>query len=399
VALASVKAPAPIDISDRPKVAARKKALKTLARWVHAGFISEQDAKRLARSKAEPLEVLKAASALVTAQAKTSDYSGVGNDDRTTAPTRDEVFNALRLAESSKKGMQELIDRTVHERRASTTRAARKIAAVEERVAVIKEAIDKGVRGIPLKKLILRTIPASEIRLASRYLNPLLKDSGALEGADKTVKSYEGVAYRQVPQRVASVNPHAREVQAMLAWTAQTLNEGFAGKDLTDILSSKFSSTVRKAGAKELKALRQEHEGGSGFIYVNASAYASKTGTQGCENAASKHRANRVRFVLAMDRCATCAKARKKADGTRVCGPYKKEIVTASDLPDEIQEMRLANVKAANMDDAESTASMFASAYDPGEFNLQGALDRDIEFDVAPEGEDLADIVFGGMEF
>jgi hypothetical protein len=398
-ALASVEAPAPIDISNRPKEAARRKAIKTLARWVHAGFITEQDAKRLARSKAEPIDVLKAASALATSVPKSAQYSGVGNDDRVAAPSRDEVFTALHLAETSKKGMQELIDRTVMERRASSTQAARKLESIQEKVATIKTAIDKGVRGLPLRKLILRTIPAAEVRLASRYLVPLLKESGALEDADKTSKIYEGVAYRQIPQKVASVNPHAREVQAMLAWTSRSLNEGFAGNDLDELLAAKFSSTVRNAGAKELKELRKAHEGGAGFIYVDASAYASKTGTKGCESASLKHRANRVRFVLGMDRCATCAKSRKKADGTHVCGPYKKEIVTASDLPDEITEMRRANVKAANMDDAESTASMFESGYDAAEFDLQSPLENDLEFDAAPEGEELADIVFGGMEF
>lgn len=398
-ALASIKPPAPIDTSDRPKVAARKRALKTLARWVHAGFLTEQDAKRLARSKAEPIDILKAASALATATPKSAEYSGVGNDDRLPAPSRDEVFTALRLAETSKKGMQALIDQTVMQRRASSTRAAKKIESVQEKVATIKEAIGKGVRGQPLKNLILRTIPASDVRLASRYLNPILKESGALEDGGKTARTYDGVAYRQVPQRVASVNPHEREVRAMLAWTSRTLNEGFAGQDLDELLAAKFSSTVRKAGASELKALRKAHEGGSGFIYVDASAYATKTGTKGCESAAPRHRANQVKFVLAMDRCATCAKARKKADGTRVCGPYKKQIITASDLPDEIAGMRQANVKAANMDDAESVASMFESGYDPSEFDLQSPLDHDIEFESAPENEKLAEIVFGGMEF
>jgi hypothetical protein len=398
-ALAGVETPEPINVSHRPLEAKKAQALVTLARWVKAGLLAESDARRLAKSNAEPFDILKAASALVTAVPKTADYSGMSNDNQPAATaSREDVFTALRLAEKKSKSVQTLVDATVKQRKTASSHLAKKIATLQAKVDKIKAAIDRGITGKPLQAMIVRVIPPKDVKLAARMLGPVLRKTGALEEKRAGRQEYAGPAYRAVPQKVAEVSPHAREVEAMLKWTRQAMCEGFAGNDLRDLIQTRFSATVRKEGASQLSALRKTHEGGSGFIYIEAAAYATKGGTKGCEEGALKHRANQVKHVLAMKKCRSCALANKLSDGSRVCQEYNKTLVSASDFPSEVPSMRKANIKAANAGDAELTASLFAPTFNPDEFGLHNGSLEDIAFEAGPQANDLGEILFGGLE-
>jgi hypothetical protein len=362
-----------------------------------AGLISREDARRLAKSDADPFDMLRSASRLVVTSKEATDYSGIGNDVRVPAASSEQAQHDLRQAGQKARADQEQVDAIAQERRAKSTRAAKNIEKIQSLVVKIEGAIEKGVRGQPLKDLIARTIPKEDARFAMRFLGPLLQKTGALEEGTATPRTYEGTSYRPVEQKIATVTPREREVEAMLHWTRRSMNEGFAGNDLDSLLEMKFSKAVRKAGAEQMKALRQQHEGASGFLYVEASAYASKEGTKGCESGAVKHRANQIKNVLGMSRCASCALANRLPDGTPICQEYNKRLVRASDLPDEMPQIKRANIKLANAGDAEATASLFAPTFDPSEFDLQN--ETDIEVEAAPSTEELGEILFGGMEW
>lgn len=401
-ALAQVQAPEAIDISHRPVEARRRKALAHIAKWAAQGLLTEQQAQRLAASDADPVQVLNTAAALVKHTKEAREYTGAPNDARVAAEqvTTEDIWESLRLAEKRVKESQSEVDATVQERRAQSTRAARKLAQIEEKVAQVKATITKGVRGQALRDFIARTIPrdSDARRVATKMLAPILKESGALEDTPSAPQTYQGRAYRQVEHRVSSVTPHMREVSGMLRWVREAMNEGFAGKDLDDLIRTRFSASVIKNGSEQLEQVRRQHEGAAGHLYIDASVYASEVGTKGCDKGALKHRANAVGTVLAMDRCAGCALRKVKADGTPVCTKYNKRLASESDLPDQIDHMKAANIKAANMTDQEATASLFSPSYDPSEFNLHNANLDTVE---VPEHdvEAISEILFGGMEW
>lgn len=208
---------------------------------------------------------------------------------------------------------------------------------------------------------------------------------------------------KEAREALATVQPPApinKVGAAVVAYAKRVMSEGKAGRVLSDILRARFSSDARTAAEPGLASVREQHEGGAGFVYVDASAYASPAGTTGCERGATRHRANQLKYVYAMDRCATCVLASVRPDGSRVCREYNKTLVTAADLPDEMATIRRNNIRLADLPDQELTASYFAPAYDPQEFELRNAtFDGQLEFDAAPDQKELSDILFGGMEF
>ena len=180
----------------------------------------------------------------------------------------------------------------------------------------------------------------------------------------------------------------------MLRWSRRALNEGSMGDEFDTLLKLKFAKDVRTAAKKELQALRDEHEGLAGNLYVDASAYASKSGTTGCDKGAARHRGNGVRNVLAMDRCNGCVFANIKTDGSTVCQKYNKNLMDKLPAEDTRAIQREA-IRLANASDAERTASLFADTYDPGEFNLSNDMD-DFDYSFTPS-ENLSGIWFEGM--
>jgi hypothetical protein len=182
-----------------------------------------------------------------------------------------------------------------------------------------------------------------------------------------------------------------------LRWVRQAMSEGFAGRDLTSLIERRFANDVLAEARPVIDQTRKAHEGASGFIYVDAAAYASERGVKGCEDGALKHRANTLRTVLAMDRCGTCAHARTLEDGTAKCGVYGKVLASAEDFGTDLDRIKTANIKTVNSTDAEVTASMFASKFDPTEFSLHNAAMTGFDLAPLPEHEKMGEIALGGM--
>jgi hypothetical protein len=179
------------------------------------------------------------------------------------------------------------------------------------------------------------------------------------------------------------------EILGYLKWARQKMAEGEMGNELTTFLKARFALPLRKAARELLKEIRSNHEGLSGHLYVDAEAYASKTGTTGCEAGALKHRTNGIKHVLAMSRCAGCTFA--NANG--VCTQYNKKL--ASKPPTANPKLYQAEaLRLANANDSEVTASMF----NPHEFNLRNEPLEDLHVAGDSTPENLGEVLFGGME-
>ena len=265
--------------------------------------------------------------------------------------------------------------------------------AKQAALRVIK-AIKSGLRGHLLQQAIGRMVPADVRGITAKYINPILQKTGALNEPEGPA-TYKGVKFeRHVAQKKAS-SPLFQEVQGALKYARQAMSEGFAGQDLDALLSRRFPEQILTAMEGPFKELRAVHEGGAGFIYVDADAYASPSGVTGCEKGALKHRANQIPAVTQMSRCVSCTLVRTLEDGTRKCGVYNKVLLDDTTGP-EMDQMRRANLKVSNMSEGEQIGSMFAQTYDPNEFGLRNSnLDGDI-----PEAVEYAelDVSFGGWD-
>jgi hypothetical protein len=241
--------------------------------------------------------------------------------------------------------------------------------------------------------------PEMVLKVATAFAN----SSGTRKTAMKksaTAKDYEGHIAKQALQQRPKTKKLAADEKAMrlaskasgiqvsefrslARWARRKMSEGMAGNDLTTLMDLRFASPLRTAGEGLIAMLREEHEGLSGHLYVDAAAYASKTGSTGCEKAASKHRANTVPFVKAMPRCGSCTLA--NSDG--VCTKYGKELM--HQLPSDAAQFKAQMVHAADAPDHEITASLF----NPGEFNLAASMD--VEADEPALTEDIGEVLFG----
>jgi hypothetical protein len=206
--------------------------------------------------------------------------------------------------------------------------------------------------------------------------------------------------YERAPTEAPKVaaGPAYGETDRLVRWAMQQMSEGYAGKDLTDLLASRFASSVRTAASSALKQLRAKHEGLAGHLYVDAEAYASKSGTAGCEKGALKHRANQVPAVLQMSRCGSCALRVAKADGTPVCSLYNKALVASAPTEDP-KAFQAEMLRLADGTDADRTASLFASTYENDfQLGVDGELDH-LNLADMPPSEEVGEVLFGGMEF
>lgn len=407
--LDKVEAPAPISTAHRPIEAKKKQAHVRIAKMVRAGLLDKADGARLVQSEASPRAIMQTASALVHERAaQTGDYSGIANAGLPEVPqnvTRKAALAYLGNAEKEARKRQAIVDGEVKLREFNASRKGRALQDLSERCFRIASQVERGLRGEALAREIRRNITAEESQAASMMLGTMVREQGldlraALEPRRKAAKTYEGHEYRVAQAETRDIAARPQEVRGLLKWALQKMNEGMAGDDLTALLSARFSGTARTAAEGDLRALRAEHEGLAGHLYVDASAYASATGMKGCEKGGTQHRANAIPTVMEMPRCGSCTRRVAKADGSFVCQVYNKPLVTASDLPvEDIRAYQKQSIKAANASDAELTASLFAPSHDPSEFNLHNAAADDIGFEDAPDAEEIGEVVFGGMEW
>ena len=355
---------------------------RKLASMVENHLLTPGDRDRLLASEAHPKEVLKAAATLAGA-AKNGTYEGArmtvfAGLNRSTPV--EEVEGAWRAS-------------------AQTKRASRVAAAVEK----VKTAVEHGIRGAKLMGVIRRTIHPADARLAGKTLGPFLRETNALAEPVHTPSEYAGHKYAPHVAKRASVNVSPETLQAwrnrsVVGWVRRAMNEGFAGKDLDALVEKRFASDVLAVAQEAISAARRQHEGGAGFMYIEASAYATPDGVKGCEQGALKHRANQVKTLLAIpNKCDTCAHARTHENGTVRCALYNKVLVTREDFGATFDTMKQANIRSANMDDQEATASLFAPTYNEGEFNLHNASLDGFSLTAFPENDKVRDVAFGGL--
>jgi hypothetical protein len=168
------------------------------------------------------------------------------------------------------------------------------------------------------------------------------------------------------------------------------MSEGAAGNDLDVLLATHFAQDYLKGAGEHLVQLRRKHEGLAGHVYVAAEAYATPTGTTGCDKGGLIHRGNEIKAVLQMDRCATCA-----SNSGGGCQKYGKTLVASAPVKDPAKYQQ-ETLRLANSDDSERTAAMFNN-YNQSEYDLQNDTLDTFDYDNLPAHEDLGDVLFSGM--
>lgn len=204
-------------------------------------------------------------------------------------------------------------------------------------------------------------------------------------------RTYSDKTYTQHVAEKPQKEAHPVEVQKLLRWASIQMNEGAAGNDLDYLLKAKFNGELIKSASSPLVQIRKKHEGLAGHLYVDASAYASTTGTTGCDRGGLQHRANSIPSVLEMPRCGSCA---SNVDGG--CLKYNKPLVNASDL-EGTEKFQKETLRLANGGDEDRIAALFAKGYSQEEYGLQNdSLDM-IDFESLPTNEELGKIIYGGL--
>lgn len=178
----------------------------------------------------------------------------------------------------------------------------------------------------------------------------------------------------------------AGEFRALLKWARQKMSEGVAGQEMDLFLRGRFSAPLLRAASGLLNEVRATHEGLSGHLYVDAAAYASPDGVTGCEQGGLRHRANPLKYVLAMSRCASCTL--KNADG--VCQTYNKKL--ASKPP--VKDVKAYQKKALEMADAPEEEKL-ASLFNPAEYDLRNDAATHLTLETTASTEMLDGFQFG----
>ena len=285
------------------------------------------------------------------------------------------------------------LEREATHRASGSTLAARSKKEIHARVAKVQGEISRGLRGAPLRNFIAKTIPKGDAPEALRMLKGSL---GSLADVAQETQTYENTQFTRFASERSAKSVLAGQIMKAANWLRRTMSEGFAGKDLDDMVTQRLSESLRQASDSQLREIRAQHEGVSGFLYVDAEAYASPSGVSGCEQGALRHRANKIPSVTEMPRCATCAMVRVLEDGTRKCGVYSKVLSDFSG--EDLGEIRESNIRATNMTDVELTTSYFSPTYDPSDFGLDNSVLEGIDLDL-PEDLKISDVTFGGWDF
>lgn len=357
---------------------AREKKMRAahiwIARKVKEGKLSQEDALRLHEASLKPgvqdVQILKAASDLLTASGDTPVYEGVGTHlSQDAQVARQKVWASLSETREVAVGMKDDVLRKAQLRLVKAVKTgsltkgeAQTIASLAKNATELERLIAAAIQAAPT----MRQHPSEPIE----------------------VRAYQGTVQKEAVQESANVPQMTGEVNQMLRWARLQMNEGLSGDKLTATLGARFSAPLLQAGEESIRKLRKAHEGLAGHLYVDAKAYASKDGFTGCDEGASKHRTSSVKFVLAMSRCASCVFA--NADG--FCQKYNKK------LANEISAEDKKAFRKAALKKAEAGQEVPVTSFDPQEFALHnGALDG-VEVNKDTHAEPLSDVSFGGMQ-
>jgi hypothetical protein len=396
-----------------------EQARAKLGSWVEARMLTPEEARKVMASGLAPADMIRTAAIRVATHQKRVGYmgEGIGARVRTTVPTGMDAFMAdaesSRLASEKeareaadvvgRKEAQERAERVIDEsiRQGSYqgdgvgasvyAGQPRKLGTgvVEVSMEKVAATVQGWVKARALteeqgKYLLSRKATGSEIIQMGTDLIARAKKA-TYEGTGVGVKTLTGT-----PQRTPQVQAMDPKVSQVLRYASQQMNEGAAGNDLDVLLASRFSQDYLKNAGASLVQIRRKHEGLAGHVYVATDAYASPTGTSGCDKGALIHRANQIKAALQMERCATCA-----ANSGGSCQKYNKVLVASAPVADPGEYQREA-IRLANADDSERVAAMF-NAYDPGEFGLQNDALDSFDYSNLPDGKTLSDVLFGGL--
>lgn len=359
---------------------ARQAAQVLVSKAVKAGIITTADALRLRASTASPEDIRRTAELLARANQvqKATVYGGEGTQvtehrqaGRGTAWAK---LAQAELAVDRLKKAQIHVAKMVNAGQLTEGEARRALAETDS-VQVLKVAT-AFANGSGTRQ---ETLPAA--KAAREYDGPQFEQAQGERRAAREMSASDKAMHAAAQASGIRV----AEFQMLANWLRQQMSEGMAGNDLTSLLGFRFASPLRTAGADMIRALRADHEGLAGHLYVDAAAYASQTGTAGCEKAASKHRTNNIRYVQAMERCAGCALA--NANG--VCTKYGKELLHG--LPKNAKAFQQRMIHQADAPDQEITASLFNAQ----EYDLDASLE--VEVGEAPVTENIGDVLFDGL--
>lgn len=407
------------------KESQHKKMVALIGKWAKDGLLKKEYANKLVQSSADPHDVLKIAVAMI-GRKRMAAYSGASNNTNVPDVPIDEAWRQLaasvalldRAPSAVYSGIPtspiqeipveqawamlaaaEAVEKQVSDRIALTLET-RKEASLRAKASQVVGEIKRGLRGSSLLSYIRRIVAKDEVAAMSKLLDPILKKTGALSEV-RSERTYEGTVYERAPTEAPKVasGPAYGETERLVRWAKQMMSEGFAGKDLRKLLESRFAPSVRTAATSQIQKLLSTHEGLAGHLYVDADAYASKTGTAGCEKGALKHRANQIPTVLQMSRCGSCSLRTVREDGTSVCSLYNKRLV-ASAPTENPKAYQAETIRLADGTDADRVAALFENTYDPNDFQLgvEGEMDN-LQVSDTPSNEELGDVFFGGMEF
>ena len=369
------------ELQDAVQQKLAKRTATLIQKAVNSGFLTKQEGLRIWKSSSDYNEVRKKAEAAVVlaeqlrvetlVETEVADYTG---------PDYNEGAQAMRQA-------HRVVDANAENIKIEQARKRKALANLQNLVAkqvlTPDEADDIIQSSDTAKELESETAKVVMTAKSHKYQGHVQKaavvDSKQSDGLDSETARLVAIS-KKTDNQVRVV-----ELSAMLRWLRQQLSEGLAGKDLTDLIKAKYSPLLLKAAAPLIKEIRTQYEGLSGFLYVDAEAYASPTGTAGCEQGALRHRANALKTVMAMPRCKTCTY--KNAEG--FCSLYNKELVTAPPVKDpKAYQKKVLNT--VDDHDAVVTAAMF----NPKEFNLQNPLEQ-VSLDNEIEHEHLGNVLFG----
>ncbi len=347
----------------------RNRVLVGLDRYVARGLLTASERERIASSGLSPKEMLRVAAVRAQDPSRSVPlpkvervaYSGAAYkaNNRVSTPTPAvEIKNQETQAADSLKV---------------------KVTASIQKMVKAGSLSDKDASRILSSKL----SPREMMRVAeARVMSPAKEEIKATKTA-----AYSDVQYTQhAPTHQPKDGESPLEVRAILRWASVKMSEGAAGKPFDDFINLRFSRELVASAEPQLVQLRKKHEGLSGHLYVDASAYASPTGTSGCEKGALTHRANAIPTVLQMSRCGSCV---FNVDGN--CQKYSKPLVASAPTsnPEAYQRETL---KVAN-GEVDRTASLFA----PTNYGAEYGLENDVldSIDTLPTNEKMGEILFG----
>lgn len=372
--------------NDHAIAAKRKMALVQLARWVKEGKLSQIDALRIRDTGASAPDMLRTGAIIVSTTQNVKDYDGFG----ARLPKNAQMLRSQALASLEQK--------TAALEAAEMGKAQLKLAGVV-RSGMLTVGEAKRVASMSNGSAELNTNMAAAVQAATamrqvHHVTVKVADySGIIQKAAYQNKVGDVVHLDQFMQSVTKVAANSgikvSEILGYLKWTRQKMAEGEMGRDLTAFIKGRFAKPLRLAARDLIKEIRSTHEGLSGHLYVDAEAYASKTGTTGCEQGAAIHRTNNIKHVLAMKRCAGCVFA--NANG--VCQQYNKRLASKPPV-DDVKSYQAEVLKLADAHEAEVVASMFS----PNEFGLRNEPLEDLHISSFGAPEELGDVLFGGME-